>query len=106
MLFDVMLLALDPVLLRAAYRLFQAKPSPMPEPTEEEEDLRAKIRYSMALSRALASRCISMLCCSTSSRSEASSNIFRLLHSSSAGVSRWERSDGVGDQEGPRSTLP
>lgn len=104
MLFDVMLLALDPVRLRAEYRLFQAKPSPMPEPVEEEDDLRAKIRYSIALSRALASRCIS-LSCSISSRSEASSNIFRRLHSSSAVVSSWERSDGVGDQEGPRSTL-
>jgi hypothetical protein len=61
MLLDVMLLALDPVRLRAEYRLFQAKPKPMPEPVEEEEDLRAKIRCSMALSRALASRCISML---------------------------------------------
>jgi hypothetical protein len=106
MLFDVMLLALDPVRLRAEYRLFQAKPKPTPEPVEEEEDLRAKIRYSMALSRALASRCISMLSCSMSSRSEASSNIFRRLHSSSLDVSRWERSDGVGDQEGPPSTLP
>ena len=106
MLLDVMLLALDPVRLRAEYRLFQAKPKPMPEPTEEEEDLRAKMRFSIALSRALASRCISVLSCSTSSRSEASSNIFRRLHSSSAGVSRWECSDGVGDEEGPRSTLP
>ena len=105
MLFDVMLLALDPVRLRAEYR-FQAKPSPIPEPVEEEEDLRAKIRFSMALSRALASRCISILSCSTSSRSDASSNTFRRHHSSSAGVSRWECSDGVGDQEGPRSTLP
>ena len=106
MLFDVMLLALEPVRLRAEYRLFHAKPRPMPEPIEEEEDLRAKIRCSMALSRALASRCISTVSCSTSSRSEASSNIFRRLHSSSAGISKWERSDGVGDQEGPRSTLP
>ena len=106
MLFDVMLLELDPVRLRAEYRLFQAKPSPTPDPVEEEEDLRANMRFSMALSRALASRCISILSCSTSSRSEASSNILRRPHSSSANVSALERSDGVGDQEGPRSTLP
>ena len=106
MLFDVMLLPLDPVRLRAEYRLFQAKPRPMPEPIEEEEDLRAKIRCSIALSRALASRCISMLSCSMSSRSEESSSILRRLHSSSANASRWECSDGVGDEEGPRSTLP
>jgi len=103
MLFDVMILAMDPVRLRAEYRLFQADPIPMPEPIEEEEDLRAKMRSSMALSRALASRCISMLSCSTSSRSEASSSIFRRRHQSSS-VKR-ERSDGVGDEEGPRSTF-
>jgi hypothetical protein len=106
MLFDVITLAMDPVRLRAEYRLFQADPIPMPEPTEEEEDLRAKMRSSMALSRALASRCISTLSCSTSSRSEASSSIFRRrLQSSSVDASKRERSDGVGDEEGPRRTF-
>ena len=106
MLFDVITLAMDPVRLRAEYRLFQADPIPMPEPTEEEEDLRAKMRSSMALSRALASRCISLHSCSTSSRSEASSSIFRRrLQSSSVDASKRERSDGVGDEEGPRRTF-
>ena len=81
MLFDVMILAMDPVRLRAEYRLFHADPIPRPEPVEEEEDLRAKMRSSMALSR-------SLLSCSMSSRSEASSSIFRRrFQSSSADIS-------------------
>ena len=71
MLFDVMLLELDLIRLRAEYPPFHAKPSPTLESVEE-EDLRANMRFSMALSRALGSRCISMLSCSTSSLSEAS----------------------------------
>jgi hypothetical protein len=66
MLFDLMLLELDLIRLCAEYRLFHAKLSPTPESVEEEEDLRANMRFSMA------SRCISMLSCPTSSRSEAS----------------------------------
>ena len=86
----VLLLAMDGVRLRGAYRLRQTIPIPIPEPvelTDDAEDLRATMRSSIALSSAWAS-CITILLSRWSgSVSEASSNILRWRpHSSSSSV--------------------
>ena len=86
----VLLLAMDSVRLRGAYRLRQAAPIPIPEPAElidDAEDLRATTRSSMALSSAWASCIITLLSPWSGSSSEASSNILRRRpHSSSSSV--------------------
>lgn len=101
----VKLLAIEPALRRLLlYRFFHARPMPKPleatlDVTEEAEDLRARIRSSMALSNARASCATSALSRVSSSVSEGgSSNIMRRRpHSSSCSATFDEWSEAVGD---------